>query len=153
MDDNPFAAGPSLEGPLSENFSLYGTNANADSVLWGKLDLEDLPISPEIKAWLEELVHDHGDPRPTDVNIKKQHFQDSVQKCNEDTSTSPSGFDYIIWKACGLGDIASDSDSKMMSLSFTKGYPPSWWKRCLEVMLEKDKGNPMIHRLQIIVLL
>ena len=75
MDGTPFAAGPSSDGPLSEIFGLYGTNTNADALLWGELALEDLPISLEITAWLEELAQDNGDPSPIDVNITKQQFQ------------------------------------------------------------------------------
>ena len=41
----------------------------------------------------------------------------------------------------------------MMTLPFSRGFSPSRWKQCLEVMLEKDAGNPMIHRLRIMVLL
>jgi len=41
----------------------------------------------------------------------------------------------------------------MMSIPFARGFAPTRWKQCLEVMLEKASGNPMIHRLRIIVLL
>ena len=40
----------------------------------------------------------------------------------------------------------------MMSLTFEHGVTPSRWRQCLEVMLEKQPGNPLIHRLRIIVL-
>ena len=41
----------------------------------------------------------------------------------------------------------------MTSIPLQKGFATSRWKRCTEIMLEKDPGNPMIHRLRIIVLL
>ena len=40
-----------------------------------------------------------------------------------------------------------------MSLPFQHGFSASRWKQCLEVMLEKDPGNPAIHSLRIICLL
>ena len=41
----------------------------------------------------------------------------------------------------------------MIIIPYARGFSPLWWKLFLEVMLEKDAGNPMIHRLRIIVLL
>ena len=41
----------------------------------------------------------------------------------------------------------------MMSLPFLHGFVPSRWRQCLEVILEKQPGNPLIHRIRIIVLL
>ena len=40
-----------------------------------------------------------------------------------------------------------------MSLPFEHGFAPSRWRQCLEVTIEKQPGNPLIHRLRIIVLL
>ena len=43
--------------------------------------------------------------------------------------------------------------SRMVTLPLARGLAPSRWKQCLDAMIEKDAGKPMIHRLRIIVLL
>ena len=105
-------------------------------------------------AWLEELAYeDDGPPTLVDVKITDKHFKSAAGACNENTSASPSGFGYVVWKACGLSPAASRVHSTMMPLPFEHGFAPSRWRQCLEVMLEKQPGNPLIHRLRIIVLL
>ena len=105
-------------------------------------------------VWLEELAYDDdGPPTPVDVKITDKHFKSAVGACNENTSASPSGFRYVVWKACGLSPAASRVLSTMMSLPFEHGFAPSQWRQYLEVMLEKQPGDPLIHRICIIVLL
>ncbi len=41
----------------------------------------------------------------------------------------------------------------MMTLPFAVGFAPKRWRNCVEVILQKEPGNPMIHRLRIIALL
>eukprot|EP00957_Ditylum_brightwellii_P110895 8458216-Ditylum_brightwellii.AAC.1 len=40
----------------------------------------------------------------------------------------------------------------MMVLPFLLGFTPHRWQKAIDVMLEKDPGNPMITRLRIIVI-
>ena len=102
---------------------------------------------------MKQLVYDDGRPDELDVAISDDHFRSAVKGADENTSASPSGFGYVVWKACGLSPTASTVHIIMISLPFQHGFSPSRWRQCLEVMLEKDAGNPLIHRLQIIVLL
>jgi hypothetical protein len=142
------------KAPLKEIFGLYGTSKEADKILAGTFDIKLLGLSEEVMAWLEELTYDKdGPPTPVDVKIMDKHFKPAVRVCNENTSASPSGFGYVVWKACGLSPEASRVHSIMMSLSFEHGFAPSRWRQCLEVMLEKQPENPLIHRIRIIVLL
>jgi hypothetical protein len=139
--------------PLNQLSGLFGTNDQADAILNGTLDIEILNLSDEVKAWLHALAYDDGEPPPIDTNITSPQFSQVVKRCNVNTSASPSGFGYIIWKASGLSPLGARVHSTMMTLTFLCGFAPSRWKQCLEVMLEKDVGKPMIHRLRISVLL
>ena len=149
LDGTPFTT-----APLKDIFGLYGTSKAVHQILTGTFDIKSLGLSEEVIAWLEELAYDdNGPPTPVDVKITDKHFKSAVRVCNENTSASPSGFGYVVWKACGLSPAASRVHSTMMYLPFEHGFAPSRWRQCLEVMLEKQPGNPLIHRLRIIVLL
>ena len=41
----------------------------------------------------------------------------------------------------------------MISLPFKIGFAPSRWRTAIQIMLEKDPGDPQIHRLRVIQLL
>ena len=149
LDGTPFTT-----TPLNELFGLYETSKAADEILAGTFDLKSLGLSEEVMAWLEELAYDDEGPLiPVDVKITDKHFKSAVRLCNGNTSASPSCFGYVVWKACGLSPAALRVHSTMMSLPFEHGFAPSGWQQCLEVILEKQPGNPPIHRLRITVIL
>ena len=148
IDETPFAVPPS-----NSLFGKFGTNDTADDLLNGRLELQDLPLSSEAKIWLKTLAYDNDTPPEVDTTITPETFRRSTQKCNPRTAASPSGFGYVVWRANGRSDIGCRVHSRLMSIPFEKGFAPRRWKKCLEIMLEKDTGSPLIHRLRIIVLL
>eukprot|EP00957_Ditylum_brightwellii_P166824 12697568-Ditylum_brightwellii.AAC.1 len=40
----------------------------------------------------------------------------------------------------------------MMSIPWLVGFTPSHWEKTIDCMLEKDPGNPWLHRLRLIVI-
>jgi hypothetical protein len=104
---------------------LYGTTDAADKILRGEYDLSTLPISEEAIEWMKQLVYEDGKPDDLDVSISDDHFRSAVKGADENTSASPSGFGYVVWKACGLSPIASKVHSIMMSLPFQHGFSSS----------------------------
>ena len=101
-DKAQLMAPPFASSPLNQLFGLFGTNDQADAILNGTLDIENLNLSDEVKAWLQEIAYDDGKPPPIDTNINPPHFSQALKRCNVNTSASPSGFGYLIWKASGL---------------------------------------------------
>ena len=113
----------------------------------------NINLSEEVKVWLHKLVYNDGEPLPTNVTITLEKIKTAVKLYNVNNSASPLGFGNLIWKASGLSPIVACVHSKMMTLKLSCRFMLSRLKQCLEVMLEKDARNPMIHSLRIIFLL
>eukprot|EP00957_Ditylum_brightwellii_P038166 2885771-Ditylum_brightwellii.AAC.1 len=62
---------------------------------------------------------------------------------NKSTSSSLSGQHYGHYKATLISDDISLAHTRIMSLPFLLGFKPSW-ENALDVMVEKDAGNPKI---------
>ena len=71
---------PFEAGTLEDLCGLYGTNSNVDILLYGELNIEDLPVLEEIMVWLKEMGYNNGPPTPVNIKITSNHFKKSV-KC------------------------------------------------------------------------
>ena len=75
-----------------------------------------------------------------DGTVETEDFQESFNNAREDTSSSPSGLHYTIWKSIATNDELSTIMAKMMSIPFRFGLKNLRWMRVIDVMLEKKKG-------------
>ena len=77
-----------------------------------------------------------------------------VLKCfkswKETTSTSPSGRHLGHYKSLVQHPVLLDSFVKFMNIVIARGIAVPRWCTATSVMLEKDPGNPRVHRLRII---
>ena len=74
IDGTPFAS-----GPLNQLFGQYGINDQADAVLNGTINIENLNLSEEVKAWLHELAYNNGEPTPTELTITLKQYKRAVK--------------------------------------------------------------------------
>lgn len=137
----------------AEHLRQCTVNAKADTILSSKLDIDSLLLTDEAKVWLCKMRFDTAPPADIDLSFTPTQFKHMTRACNTRTSASPSGFGYIVWRANGQSEVGCKVFSVMLSLSFQRVFAPQRWKKFLEIMLEKDQGNPLIHRLRLIVLL
>ena len=125
LRQNTINGTPFASGPQNQLFGLFGTNDQADAILNSTLDIENLNLSEKVKAWLHELAYADGEPPPIDTNITPPQCSQSVKRCNVNTSASPSGFGYLIWKASGISPLGARVYDTMMNLPFLRGFAPS----------------------------
>eukprot|EP00957_Ditylum_brightwellii_P044689 3388317-Ditylum_brightwellii.AAC.1 len=68
------------------------------------------------------------------------------------TSSSPSGQHYGHYKAILTDDYICLVHATMMTLPFKFRVTPLRWQKAIDIMFEKDIGDPKINRLCIIVI-
>jgi len=82
-----------------------------------------------------------------------QEFQSNYKVVKEKTSSSVSDRHVGHYKAAALDDTLSLIHSMMMTIPYKIGFSPQRWRNIIDVMLEKELGNPKLHRLHIIALI
>ncbi len=73
-------------------------------------------------------------------------------KKQEATVTSPFGLHVGHYKAAMQKTAILNVHRLLLLIPFQTGMVPSRWRRTVQKMLEKDPGQPWIHRLRIIEL-
>jgi hypothetical protein len=89
-----------------------------------------------------------ADPIPT--NITSEDIKKGITCWKETTTTSPSGRHLGHYKAIVQDPMLLDSLAKFMDIAITRGISIPRWQKAVDVLIEKDHGEPKIHRLRII---
>ena len=77
---------------------------------------------------------------PIEGSISTQEFMQAFKKAKENTSSSPLGLDYTIWKCIASDEELAEFFAIMMSLLFKYGFINERWCKATDVMLEKKPG-------------
>ena len=143
---------------LTAVFGRSGTSEEATAVLEGNHQVHE--YSREVQAILTELRRDPTIPL-IESEITLDDFTKALQKWPEKTSTSPSGRHLGHYKSLLLPiaeDVGDEGNTllklhhNMLQIAVLRRRPYNRWLKEVEVMLEKDEGDPKIHRLRIICL-
>jgi hypothetical protein len=110
-------------------------------------------LLPETQKVIEYLKKPFAAGKPFSTTITAQEFQATYNIVRERTSSSVSGRHVGNYKAAAQDDELSQSHATMMSLPYKTGFSPQRWQHIVDVMLEKEPGNPKLHRLRIIALI
>jgi hypothetical protein len=138
---------------LMQTFGMNLEGQAARDIIHGTFSIDpDIQLLPETHRIINRLNTPLNMPALPTV-IKKEEFQATYSIVKERTSSSVSGRHVGHYKAAIQDDNISSIHATMMSLSYMVGFSPERWRKVVDVMLEKEPGNPKIHRLRIIALI
>jgi hypothetical protein len=157
---------PMATSSITDLLGFSGTTSTADLLLKGTINVHDVTTDVYGRDILRFCKH-HTTPIPASISLEE--FKDSFKKWRVGTSTSPSGrhlshqhtlfqphgIDKLIEpleheaaeKACEVNWFAQHS---IVAYGIKYGHTFDRWKQVVNSMIEKDPGNPQLHRLRVI---
>jgi hypothetical protein len=142
--------------PLLSLFGFKADQPEVDQLLQCSFDHSLLPpnLRPKTNDILKTLSRPPLCMAPdTQPLISTHQFTSLYKILKESTSSSPSGRHIGHYKVASSHDHLSSLHAKMMSIPHIISFSPTRWHKVIDIMLEKNQGDPKIHRLNIIALL
>jgi hypothetical protein len=145
---------PFASEPLLSYLGYNGDTAEAEALLAGTLPPASITESllPETQQLLKTLSTQQASIKNYSSTISGEDFSNLYKVLSESTSSSPSGRHIGHYKVASTQEHLADLHAKMMSIPHLAGFSPDRWHQVVDIMLEKDLGDPKIHRLRIIAL-
>lgn len=151
---------------VSELLGFGGTRSVADRLLKGSVSVDVITDDPYGQAILVQCKRVNP-VLPSGITIEE--FKDSYKKWRVGTSTSPSGrhlsHQHALLQPHGIDEIIEPDDHEkaeksralnwyvqhgVVSYGIKHGYTFNRWKQVVNAMIEKEPGNPQLHRLRVI---
>jgi hypothetical protein len=135
-----------------------GDTPMAEAILDGTFVHESL-TDEALAAILQQLWKHPNVQEIIQPIITEAYFKSAFKCVPEKTASSFSGCGVYHYKACaegsedGLTDIQSAIHAAMVTVPLATGFCPEWWKKAIDVMLEKIPGVVRYNKLWIIQLL
>jgi hypothetical protein len=150
---------------VSELLGFGGTQSIADRLLQGTVSVNTITDNPFGQAIL--LQCKRVNPiLPAGITIEE--FKASYKKWRVGTSTSPSGrhlsHQHALLQPHGIDELIEPDEHKkaekskaliwyvqhgIVSYGIKHGYTFDRWKQVVNAMIEKEPGNPQLHRLRV----
>ena len=143
-----------------------GTMSTADSLLKGTYNVSNLTDDKLGQAILSRCRRVH--PEMTEI-ITLEEFKSSYKTWKVNTSTSPSGrhlsHQHALFQPHGINPSTSKAEFSTAEISREDnwrlqhgivayavkfGHCFDRWKQVVSAMIEKEPGNPLLHRLRVI---
>jgi hypothetical protein len=145
---------PFGSGYLLQQFGMNLEGESVSDLLNGSFTVDPkVDLLPETHKMLKRLCTPLQNQSSFPTTITLQEFQSTYNIVKECTSSSISGRHVGHYKAAIQDDNIATVHTAMMSLPYTIGFSPTRWRNVVDMMLEKEPGNPKIHRLCIIALI
>ena len=159
--DTPFAS-----PEISQMLGFGGTSSVADLLLSGQANINAITTNKYGQALLRFCKRHQPELTP---EITLEEFKSSYKKWRVGTSTSPSGrhlsHQHALLQPHGIDpDLSPDDYAQaetsridnwsaqhgIVSYAVKHGYCFSRWNQVVNAMIEKEPGNPQLHRLRVI---
>ena len=135
---------PGASGRLSTFIPPFSRNKYTDEILAGTFVTPNIDPIEEVSLFLQTMA------KPTslqgidsiDITITGENFRSSFKKLPEHTASSPSGRHLSHYKVLARDERLPGLIATMISLPFRIGFAPSRWRTAIQIMLEKDPGDP-----------
>ena len=146
------AESPCGHGTIYDAITFTSLSHQAKEFLYGQLPqewhkddhlLRDFLRSFQIPDKVKQMKH-------IKTSMSAKDIVKGISGWKEKMSTSPSGRHLGHYKAIIKDDLLLQSLTKFMHVAIKSGIAIKRWSQATNVMLEKDPGWPMIHRLRII---
>ena len=151
---------------ISDMIGFGGTTSVADRLLSGTLDVDAITTDVYGRGILRRCQRTNPELHP-DISIDE--FKSSYKRWRVGTSTSPSGrhlsHQHALFQPHGIDchqepdthDIAEQSREDnwqlqhgIVAYAVKHGFCLDRWKQVVNAMIEKEPGNPLLHRLRVI---
>ena len=136
---------PMLQEPLISDFGPYGVTEAAQQVLDGTYVPPEGtdPYFTALLPYLKQTTEIRANP--IDFSLNLENYRARWNRAKERTSSSPSGLHFGHYKACAQDDEASEVQAILGYIPLRTGYRPQRWKRAVNCMLGKGKGNEVTN--------
>ena len=150
---NQASVTPFTYGDLSTTLGIHGDTDECERILEGTW-IPPVNTDPDVIRYVEALKCDDNtslDSLPTQISMEE--YCKFWSKKRESTATSPLGIHVGHYKVSIENVKIAEVHRAMMEMPFKYGFAPERWCSSVQLMLQKDPGQPWIHRLRIIELL
>ena len=144
---------PFAQKPWSAKLKWDGTGDLGRDILSGDI-LNQQKFSSTVQLYFESLKTNRMSSKIKTVraSLSLEEYKKFWRKKREDTVTSPFGLHVGHFKAAVQREEILNVHRIMLLIPFQTSLVPYRWKKTVQTMLEKDPGQPWIHRLRIIEL-
>ena len=140
------------------------TSRDAQQILDGKYAREMEQLSEEAREWLRQLASKEYVRSGCTIStcITTEDFITGWSKMRESTASAP-GCHYGHYKTFSVAArlpedhkdhtrVLAELHAMMMSMPLMHGFAPRRWQYCIDAILEKIPGKPLLEKLRVIML-
>ena len=152
-------------GKRGRRLGLDCTSADARAISDGSYDFKLLALSAEARAWLLQLKDRNfvGAEGAICTRVSTEEWIAGWKRMRECTASAPGAGHYGHYKSVSVSarlppdhedhsTVLADIYAQMWSMPLVHGFSPRRWQRCVDAILEKIPGKPMLEKLRIIML-